>query len=187
MSRRTMRLARAGTRGDGGMGARRPRPRPARGAGSGRQRSGSQSLDVSVARFAPSKNVSYAMFSGGGLAWAERAMKAGRFAVAPGAAGTRPRLSAECPAAGMTFRATQRYHPFAVPCADDDTATPHFDASLEELLADLENSPDVARPVPEGGPALGWPPPGADLEAQRVVEARRVTFAASIEIARWRP
>src|SRR5437764_2361199 len=32
-----------------------------------------QGLDVSVARFAPSRNVSYAMFSGGGLAWADRA------------------------------------------------------------------------------------------------------------------
>ena len=34
-----------------------------------------QGLDVRVARFAPSPNVSYAMFSGGGLGWAEAAMK----------------------------------------------------------------------------------------------------------------
>ena len=40
-------------------------------------------LDVRVARFAPSPNVSYAMFSGGGLGWAEAAMKRGEFAVLP--------------------------------------------------------------------------------------------------------
>ncbi len=52
-----------------------------------------QGLDVTVARFAPSGNVSYAMFSGGGLAWADRAMKQGRYAVAPAAPGTRPDLT----------------------------------------------------------------------------------------------
>jgi len=34
-----------------------------------------QGLDVRVARFGPSPNLSYAMFSGGGLGWAETAMK----------------------------------------------------------------------------------------------------------------
>ena len=38
-------------------------------------------FDVRVARFAPSPDVSYAMFTGGGLAWAEQQMKAGQFAV----------------------------------------------------------------------------------------------------------
>src|SRR6195256_6224433 len=33
-----------------------------------------QGLDVRVARFGPSPNLSYAMFSGGGLGWAEAAM-----------------------------------------------------------------------------------------------------------------
>src|SRR4051812_42192995 len=40
-----------------------------------------QRLDVRVARFAPSPNLSYAMFTGGGLGWAEAAMKRGEFAV----------------------------------------------------------------------------------------------------------
>ena len=44
-------------------------------------------LDVRIARFAPSPDVSYAMFTGGGLAWAERQMKAGAFAIDAGAAG----------------------------------------------------------------------------------------------------
>src|SRR5882672_8137927 len=41
-----------------------------------------QGLDVHVARFGPSPNLSYAMFSGGGLGWAEAAMKRAEFAVA---------------------------------------------------------------------------------------------------------
>ena len=52
-----------------------------------------QGLDVRVARFAPSPNLSYAMFSGGGLGWAEAAMKRGEFAVAPAPPGTQPDLS----------------------------------------------------------------------------------------------
>ena len=41
-----------------------------------------QHLDVLVSRFAPSSNVTYAMFAGGGLAWAERKLKQGDYAVA---------------------------------------------------------------------------------------------------------
>src|SRR3569833_1850559 len=47
-----------------------------------------QGLDVRVARYGPSANLSYAMFSGGGLGWAEAAMKRGEFAVAPAPPGT---------------------------------------------------------------------------------------------------
>ena len=50
-------------------------------------------LDVRVARFGPSANLSYAMFSGGGLGFAEAAMKRGEFAVAPAPAGTQPDLT----------------------------------------------------------------------------------------------
>src|SRR4029079_5201516 len=52
-----------------------------------------QGLDVRVARFGPSANLSYAMFSGGGLGWAGAAMKRGAFAVPAAAPGTQPDLS----------------------------------------------------------------------------------------------
>src|SRR3954470_15967498 len=42
-----------------------------------------QGFDVRVARFAPSPDVSYAMFAGGGLAYAETQMKAGTFRIDP--------------------------------------------------------------------------------------------------------
>jgi hypothetical protein len=49
--------------------------------------------DVRVARFGPSPHVAYAMFSGGGLGWAEAAMKRGEFAVTPAPPGSQPDLS----------------------------------------------------------------------------------------------
>lgn len=39
--------------------------------------------DLRIARYAASSGADYAMFSGGGLAWAEAQMKAGNFAIAP--------------------------------------------------------------------------------------------------------
>ena len=88
--RRRTRARRA--RRDRGVDARRPGARPARRAGPRVRREG-RGHNVNVARFGPSKNVSFAMFMGGGLAWAERAMKAGQFAVPAAAPGTRPDLS----------------------------------------------------------------------------------------------
>jgi hypothetical protein len=49
--------------------------------------------DVLVAQFAASPDRSFAMFAGGGAAWAEAEMKAGRFAVAPAPPGARPDLT----------------------------------------------------------------------------------------------
>ena len=112
-----------------------------------------QGLDVSVARFAPSKNVSYAMFSGGGLAWADRAMKQGRFSVSPAAPGTRPDLSGlscrwnDIPAShGLILSLV------VAPVTNGD---PAFRKLVEALLAELESSSEVARPVPDSAPGVG--------------------------------
>jgi Protein of unknown function (DUF3095) len=123
-----------------------------------------QGLAVTVARFAPSGNVSYAMFSGGGLAWADRAMKQGRYAVTPATPGTRPDLTGlscrwnDIPASNGLILSL-----VLAPVTHGDAA---FRALVEALLADLEESPEVARPVPSAGPGVGWPPPGLDLEAR---------------------
>src|SRR3954464_8195100 len=52
-----------------------------------------QGLDVRVARFGPSANLSYAIFAGGGIGWAEKVMKRGEFAFPAAPAGTQPDLS----------------------------------------------------------------------------------------------
>ena len=52
-----------------------------------------QGADVRVARFAASDNIALAMFSGGGLAWADAAIKQGRVHRTAAPPGTRPDLS----------------------------------------------------------------------------------------------
>ena len=123
-----------------------------------------EGLKASVARFGPSKNVSYAMFSGGGLAWAERAMKAGRFTLQAAAPGESPDLT------GLSCRwndipATRGVivSLLVMPVTHGD---PAFRSTLEDLLHELETSAEVARTVPGGGLTAGWPPAGAELEAR---------------------
>src|SRR4029078_10795981 len=55
-----------------------------------------QGLEVRVARFGPSANLSYAMFSGGGLGWADAAMKRGEFAVPAAAPRTQREMCRLC-------------------------------------------------------------------------------------------
>jgi hypothetical protein len=132
-------------------------------------------LDVRVARFAQSGDVAYAMFSGGGLGWAEAAMKRGEFAVPPAPPGARPALDglscrfAEIPATrGLILSLV------IVPAAGGDPAA--FRAAIEAVVSLVEESPDKSRPVPASGPTLRWPPPGAELEARAARDGSRPLF-----------
>jgi Protein of unknown function (DUF3095) len=124
-----------------------------------------QGLDVRVARFGPSPNLSYAMFSGGGLGWAETAMKRGEFAVPAAAPGTQPDLTGlscrfeEIPSARGLILSV-----LVMPVRGADPLA--FRKLIEDVIALVERSPDAGRPVPPGGPPLRWPPAGADFEAR---------------------
>jgi hypothetical protein len=123
-----------------------------------------QGLDVRVARYGPSENLSYAMFSGGGLAWADAAIKRGEFAVMPAPAGTWPDLNGlSC--RFQEFRAVRGLILSLVllPAPGADPAA--FRALTEAIVTLVEASPEAGQPLPAGGPKLGWPPQGADLEA----------------------
>lgn len=43
---------------------------------------------------------------------------------------------------------------------------PAFRNVVKALLHELEESAEVARPVPDNAPGVGWPPPGVELEAR---------------------
>src|ERR1700749_3141471 len=99
-----------------------------------------QGVDVRVARFGPSANLSYAMFSGGGLGWAEAAMKRGEFAVAPAPSGTQPDLS------GLSSRFEEIpsirgliLSGLISPASGDDPAA--FRRLIEDAVAMVERSP----------------------------------------------
>ena len=127
-----------------------------------------QGLDVRVARFGPSPHVAYALFSGGGLGWAEAAMKRGEFAVTPAPSGTQPDLS------GLSCRFSEipavRGVVLSVLIVPMDRADPAaFRQLIETVITLVERSPEAGRPVPSEGPELHWPPAGLDYE----VRARR--------------
>jgi len=124
-----------------------------------------QGADVRVARFGPSANLSYAMFSGGGLGWAEAAMKRGEFAVLPAPPGTQPDLSGlSCRFEEIPTRRGLILSVLVVPAAGADPAA--FRKVIEDIIGLVEQSPDSGRPVPPGGPPLKWPPQGVDYEAR---------------------
>jgi hypothetical protein len=124
-----------------------------------------QGLDVCVARFGPSANLSYAMFSGGGLSFAEAAMKRGEFAVEEASAGVQPDLSGlscrfeEIPASRGLILSV-----LVVPAREADPLL--FRKVIEDVIRLVESSPDAGRPVPPQGPPLRWPPQGLDYEAR---------------------
>src|ERR1700709_403485 len=141
-----------------------------------------QGFDVRVARFGPSPNLSYAMFSGGGVSWAEAAMKLGEFAVAKAPPGTQPDLTGlscrfeEIPAARGLILSV-----LVVPARGADPSA--FRRVIEDIIALVERSPDAGRPVPPGGPPLKWPPAGLEYEARAgrggALWMRRVTVLAN--------
>jgi Protein of unknown function (DUF3095) len=131
-------------------------------------------FDVRVARFAPSPDVSYAMFTGGGLAWAERQMKAGQFALTLAGPETRPDLSGlSCRFSEIRAERGVILSLIILPSEGDPAA---FDELIARILKLAEGGGDVGRPVPKRGPVLRWPPPGLDLEARasRLHESSRL-------------
>lgn len=114
--------------------------------------------DLRVARFAASAHVNYAMFSGGGLAWAVAAMKAGEFIIPPETQ-LPPDLSglscrwAEIPAKRGTILSV-----IVTPVGDVTTD------AFRQLVDDVLRLASAAgRPTPV--PAQGWSRAGAELEA----------------------
>jgi hypothetical protein len=124
-----------------------------------------QGADVRVARFGPSANLSYAMFSGGGLGWADAAMKRGEFAVDAALPGAQPDLTGlscrfeEIPSVRGLILSV-----LVVPARGADPLA--FRNVIEDIITLVERSPDQGRPVPEQGPPLRWPPQGVDYEAR---------------------
>ena len=126
--------------------------------------------EVRVARYGPSPDVAYAMFTGGGLAFAEARMKAGEFALPPGEAGERPDLS------GLTCRfdeipATRGVvlSVIVLPIGPADAA---FAALAQEILALADENPAGGNPLPKGGPPSPWRNASSEIERRLRSAAR---------------
>jgi hypothetical protein len=105
------------------------------------------------------------MFAGGGLAWADAAMKAGDFAVPPGAPDARPDLTGlSCRWSNMPARNGLILSLLALPL--DDAPDGAFAAVARDVLDAVRGLDRDGHPAPAAGPGTRWPPPGASLEAQ---------------------
>lgn len=123
--------------------------------------------DVLIARFAASGDVGYAMFSGGGLAWAETAMKAGAFDVEPAPPGTKPDLEGlSCRWAPIKAQKGDIISLLVTPAPNDGDSVQAeaFRDVILKLLAIIANISREAHPVPESGPTFSWTSSGIKLE-----------------------
>ena len=127
--------------------------------------------DVTVARYQPNEDVAYAMFAGGGIAWAEAEMKAGRNRIPPAPPGSRPDLAGlSCRWSPSRARRGIILSLLALPVEGAEAA---FSQLGREILARLRRLDDGGRPMPTEGPRFSWRAPGLALEARVPVGAAR--------------
>lgn len=120
-------------------------------------------LDVRIARYAVSEHADFAMFSGGGLAWAETRMKAGDFAVPdmpqvapPDLTGLSCRWSSTPAQHGIILSLLAQPRP-----GTDPQTFARLSQQLLELARELDNS---GHPIPVTGPQLRFPSSGMPIE-----------------------
>lgn len=141
-------------------------------------------LEVRVARFAASENIAYAMFSGGGLAWAEEQAKAGRYAVPAAPAGTRPDLSGlSCSFDRIPARRGVVLSLIARPVGAGDTQ--EYRRAISDLLDLVERSHDGATPIPEAGPVFRFTARSVDLRARASRKPGEGLLGHRIRSALW--
>ena len=143
-----------------------------------------QGFDVHVARYAPSPNISIAMFAGGGIAFADAAMKRGDIALAAGPPGARPDLS------GLSCRYEEIPSSRGVvlslvvaPVPGADMAA--FRSAIEDIARIVEKTPDASRPVPGQKLRLSWPPQGFELEARASRKPGEALWVRRIKVLAW--
>lgn len=117
-----------------------------------------------VARYRVSDAVDYAMFSGGGLSWAEAEMKGGRYAVqaTPGAVPDLAGLS--CRWDNFRSRNGTILSVVVFPGARATEAT--FAHVARQVVTMGDTLAGSGRPVAEEGPVTRFPPRGLELEAR---------------------
>jgi hypothetical protein len=122
--------------------------------------------DVRVARYAPSDGVDYAMFSGGGLAWAEDQMKTGltHLPEQEGATGTPDLSGLSCRWSNVT---SERGAILSVVLKPQDGVSEEAFAQVAEAVIGASGAdPRGHHPVPLKGPDAHFPPPGMPIEAR---------------------
>ncbi|MGE3832304.1 MAG: DUF3095 domain-containing protein [Parvibaculaceae bacterium] len=125
----------------------------------------SQGHDVRVARFQVTPELSYAMFTGGGGAWAEAEMKAGRYGIQAAVPGTRPDLSGlSCRWEPIPANNGVIVSIIVAPATGADQGD--FQRLVSEVLALIGEETRDGHPVLADAMKFHFPPTGADYEAR---------------------
>ena len=132
-----------------------------------------QHLDVLVARFAPSSNVTYATFTGGGLAWAERKLKQGGYTLPRAPIGVTADLTGlSCRFAPISTKHGVILSLIVVPRDDPNS----FVELIRELLRTLLSDEPSLHPLPAEGPLPART--GDQLDHAIQNGSRKMPFAA---------
>ena len=122
-------------------------------------------VDVRVARFKVSDEVSYAMFAGGGASWAESRMKENLYGIDAAPASTRPDLTGlSCRWSPIPSRHGEIVSVIAVPGPAGDGGA--FASLIADIVALAGGEERGGHPVPVEGPNAGLSTKGVDWEAK---------------------
>jgi hypothetical protein len=137
-------------------------------------------LDVRVARLSVSDQASYAMFAGGGAAWAEARMKEGLYGVEPAPAFSRPDLTGlSCRWNPVPSRHGEIVSIIAVPDQDADVSA--FASLIADIVAIVAAQERGGHPIPQDGPAAGsLPQKSVEWEVKAAPPGRRTKQKVSI-------
>lgn len=143
-----------------------------------------QGKDVRVGRYQASDNVCIAMFSGGGLAWADAAMKRGEITIPRADPGAHPDLS------GLSCRydliPSRRGQVLTLVIIPGPRAQPDdFRSVVKEIAYIVEATPDASRPVASQSLRLTWPAQGSDLEARASRRAGESIRMRKAKVLAW--
>ncbi|MDA0369712.1 MAG: DUF3095 domain-containing protein [Proteobacteria bacterium] len=123
-------------------------------------------VDVKVARYSASPALDYAMFSGGGIRWAETELKAGRISLAPAAPDARPDLSGLSCQWGPVRSRNGAILSIIVRPNEPVPGSAYSDATGH--LLQILHKEEQFNPMPARGPDLGWPKGSAELMGRLV-------------------
>lgn len=121
-----------------------------------------EGLDVSIARYAASPLVSYAMFNGGGASWAEQQMKEGRFSIAPATPAAPDLTGLSCRWSPILAHNGEIVSIIAKPTSP--ATMPEFRKLVSEIVSVTAEQSRGGHPVPEDGPGLAFSSEGITAE-----------------------
>ncbi|TBC73589.1 DUF3095 domain-containing protein [Rhizobium leguminosarum] len=146
--------------------------------------------DVRIARYAASENATYAMFTGGGLKWAEQQIRNGRYLVKPGRYAAKPDLTGlSCDWTPFPSQRGEILSLLVEP--SDHISSEVFAALAKRVLAVFDTAPRQSHPLPAGVPlsgdsgkqvdAKGWSEVAASSDFRKFDDGLRLTLDCTPE------